>query len=300
MHPLCALCGKNQDIRELYPATFDIKKISNKTYYARRLPDNIHYRIVRCSRCGLVFSSPILPPSQITKLYRRSICTYDEQIPFVTKTYLDLFFRIRRYLPKQLKVLEVGCGSGFFLKALQRKSIHNVWGVEPGKQMVEEAPERLRHRITNDVFKKQQFARDTFDAVCCFHTLDHMTDPNMFAKEAYNILKPGGFVLVVVHDTDGLSVKLFGERSPIFDIEHIYLFNKQTLRQLFLKHGFASVNVSDLTNTYPLSYWFRMSGLPASVKSIGQNILRVLGLAGTPFSFPGGNIALIAQKPPGR
>jgi len=33
----------------------------------------------------------------------------------------------------------------------------------------------------------------------------------------------------IVHDTKGLSVKIFGEKSPIFDIEHIFLFNKLIL-----------------------------------------------------------------------
>lgn len=294
---ICALCGKNQDITELYPATFDASHITDTTYSARRIPDRIHYRLVTCKRCGLIFSSPILSPSEIAKLYRKSTCTYDEQIPYVTKTYVELFHRIRKKLPTRANVLEVGAGNGFFLRALKPIGIADMWGVEPGKHMIMQAPIWLRKRIINDVFKPGQFRRQSLDAVVCFHTLDHMTDPNAFAKEAFNILKPGGFVLVVVHDTDGLSVKLFGERSPIFDIEHIYLFNKPTLAQLFLHRGFTKIHTFDVVNTYPLSYWMRMNGLPSTVKKIGQSLLHLLGISKKNVSFAGGNIALIAQKP---
>ena len=297
MHPLCALCGKNQDIRELYPATFDITSISKKTYSARRHPDHIHYRLVRCSNCGLIFSNPILPPSVIAGLYKQSVCTYEDQIPYAVQTYGELFEDIRPRLPKHPKDLEVGCGNGFFLESLQKNGIRDVWGVEPGKQMVDEAPKSLRLRIKNDIFKKKQFAQNSFDVVCCFHTLDHMTDPNLFIQETLRILKPSGFVIVVVHDTAGWSVKLFGERSPIFDIEHIYLFNKQTLRQLFTKHGFVSADVRNLVNTYPLSYWLRMSGFAKGMKTIGEFLLAITGLSKKNISFAGGNIYLIAQKP---
>ena len=215
----------------------------------------------------------------------------------MTKAYFDLFHHIRTKLPRGPKVLEVGCGNGFFLEALRKKRIVDVWGVEPGKQMIHEAPKYLLNRIKNDIFKRNQFARNSFDAVCCFHTLDHMTDPNLFAEESLRILKPGGFVLVVVHDTGGWSVKLFGERSPIFDIEHIYLFNKQNLWQLFANAGFTATEVNNLVNTYPISYWLRMSGIPQVVKTLSQKILDTVKLSQVRFSFAGGNIYLIAQKP---
>ncbi len=210
---------------------------------------------------------------------------------------MNLFHHIRKKLPRNPTVLEVGCGNGFFLQMLQNKGIRDVRGVEPGKQMVDQAAGRLRRRIKNDIFKKNQFAKNSFDVVCCFHTLDHMTDPNLFVQEALRILRPGGFALVVVHDTAGWSVKLFGERSPIFDIEHIYLFNKQNLRQLFVNAGFTALEVHNLVNTYPIRYWLRMSGLPQPVKKLGQKVLDVMGLSQPPCSFAGGNIYLIAQKP---
>ena len=95
-------------------------------------------------------------------------------------------------------------------------------------------------------------------------------------------------MIVVTHDTQGLSVKLFGERSPIFDIEHIFLFNKKTIAALFKRATFKLVNVKNLVNTYPLSYWIRMSGLGLNISWLPID---------PPISLSGGNIVTVAQKP---
>lgn len=296
IHKQCLLCGKKQKLKIIYPARFNKQHLVGETFSARRVPDKIHYRIVQCQRCRLIFSSPILPPQSIARLYNQSICNYGDQIPYVTETYWQLFKRFKHLVPTLPRVLEVGCGTGFFLNKLRRQKIGDVWGVEPGQAMVDRAPLWLKRRIKAEIFRQNLFDNEMFDAVVCFHTLDHMISPQIFVEEAYKILKPGGMIVVVVHDSQGLSVKLFGERSPIFDIEHIYLFNKTTLTELFKRYRFDIVEVGDLINTYPMSYWLQMSGLADKIKETGQKILKYLHLKTKPLSFSGGNIFLVARK----
>lgn len=286
---ICALCGKKQQTSILYPATFQKKDISEKTYSARRKPDNVHYRLLACQRCGLIFSSPILSPLRIANLYRQSVCAYEEQIPYATKTYLGLFARAVSNVGDlgSLRVLEIGCGNGFFLKALMERGYGNVFGVEPSKKMVVDAAGNLQKRIVADIFRRGQFVKNSFDVICTFHTLDHVVDVSLFMEEVFFLLKKGGVFLAVVHDTEGLSVKLLGERSPIFDIEHIFLFNRETLRKLCEKFGLSVVDVFDVKNKYPLSYWLKMLGVPEKLVSF----LRI------PLSLRAGNIAVVARKP---
>lgn len=292
----CLLCGEKEQINQLYNPTFSDSDLNNRVYSARRLPDKVHYRIVKCGRCGLVFSSPILPPGVISKLYRQSTCNYDDQLKYITDTYMNLFNKISDQLPKNPKVLEVGCGNGFFLKALYDKGIKDVWGVEPGMDMVKKSALELKSRIKVDIFKDRQFKYNSFDLVVCFHTLDHMIDPNAFVKTAYKILKKGGMVLVVVHDCEGLSVTLFGEKSPIFDIEHIYLFSKTTIRKLFNKGGFNQLEAENLVNSYPLSYWVRMGGIPTGLKLFIIRVLEFIHLDKLTISLAGGNIYSVGRK----
>ena len=294
---ICALCGEKQQVKTLYPATFKEEEVSGKTYSARRLPDKIHYRIVKCEKCSLVFSSPILSPEKMSLLYGDSACNYEDQIPHLIKTYFKLMEQIKNNLPKNPKVLEVGCGNGFFLKALTDLNFtKNAFGVEPSSKMVLEADPNLRGKIKVNIFKPDLFPKNNFDLILCFHTLDHMHDPNEFIRGAYAMLKKNGYAIVVVHDTEGLSVKLFGEKSAIFDVEHIYLFNKKTLRDIFEINRFKVQNVFSLVNNYPLNYWVRMSGFPNFVKKYVASFLNLLGVGTKVVSIPAGNIAIIAKK----
>jgi|WetSurMetagenome_2_1015567.scaffolds.fasta_scaffold01836_8 SAM-dependent methyltransferase len=294
---ICALCGEKQQVSVLYPATFKEEEISGKTYSARRTPDKIHYRIVRCSRCGLVFSSPILSPRKMSLLYRESACNYKDQIPYLIKTYYKIVEQIKNNLPENPKVMEVGCGNGFFLKALSDLNFtKNVFGIEPSSKMVMEADSDLQKNIKINIFKLGLFPKNSFDLILCFHTLDHMFDPNEFIRGAHMMLKKNGYAIAVVHDTEGLSVKLFGEKSAIFDVEHIYLFNKDTLRNIFEHNHFEVIKVFDLTNNYPLNYWMRMSGLPNFVKKSVSSAFNLFGVGEKAVSIPAGNIAIIAKK----
>ncbi|MDO8621168.1 MAG: class I SAM-dependent methyltransferase [Candidatus Levybacteria bacterium] len=293
---ICALCGKNQRTEVLYKSTFNKRQITSVTYSARRPPDRIHYKILKCQKCGLIFSSPVLEPSKITEFYRESVCSYDEQIPYLIKAYMREFQRIEPFLPQNPKILEIGCGNGFFLEALKKRGIKDLFGVEPSPKMVSEAPSYLKKRITSDVFKQKQFPNNNFDAVLCFHTLDHVVNLNKFIKSVREILKPGGFIFFVVHNTDSIFAKLFGEKWPIFDIEHIVLFNKKTLRTLFSKHQFINIQTLDVRNFYPLSYYVNMSPISLKIKNILLNILNKFKLQNISFPLVGSNIGIIAQK----
>lgn len=291
------MCGQKQQVKVLYEATFNKKNLSEKTYSARRLPDKIHHRILRCERCSLIFSSPIFSAKKLSKFYRKSSCNYRDQIPYLVKSYFKIVEQLKKNLPKDPKVLEVGCGNGFFLKALIDLGFtKNVFGIEPSSKMVLEADSVLRSKIKVGIFKSDLFPKNSFDLILCFHVLDHMFDPKEFAQGAYSMLRKNGYVIAIVHDTEGLSVRLFGEKSAIFDIEHIYLFNKKTLRKIFTRHNLKIIKVFNLVNIYQLNYWIQMSGFPHIVKKYAKFVLNMLRIDRRELSIPAGNIAIIAKK----
>lgn len=287
----CAICNKKGKLQELYPATFDLKKLDAKVFSARRTPDHMHYRFVKCQKCGLIFSNPILKEDKIAKLYLDSGFSYSQEAEYLKKTYWNLVPRLHS---GSVKLLDVGCGNGFFLEEAKAQGVKDVWGVEPGEPSVKQAPKWLQKRIKIAMLKPRLFKAGSFDVVCCFHTLDHIVDPNAFLQQCRTLLKRGGSAVFVVHDTGGLSVKLFGEKSAIFDIEHIYLFNKRTLAQIFEQNGFEVVEVVDIKNTYPLGYWLRMVPVPG--KSLWLRILEMTGVGKMPISIKAGNIGIIARK----
>lgn len=82
--------------------------------------------------------------------------------------------------------------------------------MEPSRAAVVLADKGIKRNIKVSILKPNPFKNNLFDLICCFHTLDHTINPNNFLKICYKLLKNGGLVLFIVHNTDGLSVKLFG------------------------------------------------------------------------------------------
>ena len=76
-HPLRDL-RHTDGSEELYPAQLDPAAFTASVFSARRLPDRTHYRMVRCRRCGLVRSDPVLDAEAVAS------CT--ETRPLTTAT----------------------------------------------------------------------------------------------------------------------------------------------------------------------------------------------------------------------
>lgn len=294
---LCAICNTNKNVQVLYKENFNLRKINSKTFSARRIPDRLHYRLVKCQNCGLIFSNPIFDQKKINSLYFKSDFNYDCESEYLKKTYFKYF---KKYLStqniKNNKILEIGCGNGFFLEELKDNGIKNVYGIEPGVESVKKANAKIRNKIKVDILRKGLFPNASFDIILCFHTLDHIPDPNKFLKITYSLLKKGGKVFFIVHNTNGLSVRLLKEKSPIFDIEHIYLFNNKNLKQIFKQNKFKNSLVFDIKNTYPIRYWLRLFPLNNFLKNKLTKFLELLRLDLITIKLNAGNIGIVVSK----
>jgi uncharacterized Zn finger protein len=63
----CVLCGPDVAFHVRYEERLPK---ADPDFAARRTPARIHFRIVECTQCGLVYSNPIYPPDDILQLYR--------------------------------------------------------------------------------------------------------------------------------------------------------------------------------------------------------------------------------------
>jgi len=127
--------------------------------------------------------------------------------------------------------------------------------------------------------------------------MEHVPNPLEIASAALRILKPNGLFLTVVHNQRSLSARLLGLKSPIYDIEHLQLFTKETGRRLLESAGFRDVRVYPLWNRYPLQYWMRLFPFPPSIKSGLISFAKYSGLGALQTPLPAGNIVLLGFKP---
>lgn len=294
---ICPICGNADCDKELYLSNFSMNDLSEEKFSARRIPDRIHYRIVRCSNCGLVRSNPVADKNMLSALYGGSKFTYENESVYAAQAYLACLKSSEKHiLSGKDRILEIGCGNGFFLKKAHELGFKQVYGVEPSQDAVLKADEHIRKNILCSMFREGLFPPDYFDCVCHFHVLDHFLNPLEVTKECYRILKPGGILLVVCHDIGSFAAHILGERNPVIDIEHIHLFDKKTMKKFHEKVGFNIKEIASLKNTYPLYYWNRLLPAPYFLKGITDFILKTTGLGNVKLAIKAGNMSITAVK----
>lgn len=291
----CLFCANDKNLETLYARNFDERKLTPQIFSARRVTEHFHYQIVRCKECGLVFSREILEDKELARLYGQSEFTYSDYAHVIRRDY---WRPLKPYISAVSKgsALEIGCGNGFFLEELVKQGFQNVMGCEPSLDAKQKACPDIRENISLGFFREGDYEKNSFDLICSFQTLDHMPDPQAILESTYRLIKPGGWIYLVVHDVDSLQARLLREYSPIIDIEHIYLFNKRTLRRLLEQTGFNIVRISELENSYPMEYWFKMAPMPSLLKQFGKSFLKWTGIGKIALPLKVGNIVALAKR----
>lgn len=262
----CPVCNSKKNYQTLYKKNFKVTDLNTEIFSARRLPDKIHYQVVKCKKCGLIRSTPIADISHLNELYKKSLLTYDDEIKKLTSTYINAVKPILNKLPKDAKILEIGCGNGFVLKAIYDLGYKNVFGIEPSTDATAKASSKIKKNIITNILKPGLFNKETFDFVFFFQTFDHIPQPNNFLKESFSLLKPKGKILAFNHNVDSLSSRILGEKSPIIDIEHTFLYSPKTIRSIFEKNRFITDRIYSPKNTLSLKHLFWLIPMPKKIK----------------------------------
>jgi len=294
----CPLCGarSEQEQVELYPATFSEEHIAAHTFSARRNPDKVHYRMVRCLQDGMVRSNPVLESKILNKLYAKSTVEYGSEEKNLISSYLPQLESVISRLPKSAKMVEVGCGSGFMLQALKEQNYPFVFGVEPSKSARNMAGEHIQKSIINQPLNDKLFKRKSLDFIFFFQTLDHVPEPNTFLRSCYNALKPGGFIFSLHHNLIALPARLLGEKSPIVDIEHTHLYTPATSKLLFERNGFMVKKVWTPKNKISMQHLLKLLPLPNELKSRMSKAAIVSRVLAQSLWLDLGNICIVGQK----
>jgi SAM-dependent methyltransferase len=177
----------------------------------------------------------------------------------------ERFAERRRFLLDRVaagqRVLDVGCGEGFFAQALLEH------GAEPVAVDVAAEPlRRLRARFPAVADARQAppegplpLADDEVDAVWAGEVLEHVVDVGAWLAEVRRVLRPGGRLLLTTPDHPrrlllrlALSPRAFDEHfSPYAD--HLRFFSRRTLRGVLEDAGFAGVGVAGARGTLLVS-----------------------------------------------
>lgn len=165
------------------------------------------------------------------------------------------------------KVLEIGCGNGYYLSLLNRlgKRI-NLTGVDNDKPALVDAKKFIgdnRVRLNFADAAKLPYQTNSFDKIVMSEVIEHVQDEKKCLKEAFRVLKPGGIFALTTCNIDypflwdpinwilqhffGTHIKS-GFWAGIWN-QHTRLYKKERINKLVEEAGFK-VNISK-----PLTFW---------------------------------------------
>jgi len=292
----CPICKTSEHSVVFRQSTYDESRWTQASFSSRKVPEYMHFRFLTCGACGLTYGSPVASAESASQAYHWASFEATAESADAARTYAG-YLRKQDFEPGS--ALDIGCADGAFLRELRRLGFHQVVGVEPSEAPVRVAAGDVRPLIRQEMFDGARFAENSFDLVTCFQTIEHVYEPRALLEDIFRILKPGGKVFLIGHDLGAFSARVMGQKSPIFDIEHVQLFNPRSVRFLLARTGFRAVNVFPILNAYALTYWVKLFPLPVRVKStllawFERPPLRALGAVRIPV--PAGNMAIFGTK----
>ena len=292
----CPVCQSTEHV-PFAEERIDPDRVGALTYASRKPPEFMCLRLVRCSSCDLVYAPSPPDDAFLHAAYAEADFDSVTEAQAAARTYADALAPHVRKLPARNAAVDVGAGSGPLLPWLQEQGFMPVIGIEPSRTAIMAAAPSVRPWLREGVFSGDLIEGETPSLICSFMTLEHLPDPGEFASTAHRVLESGGLLAVVVHNWRAPLNRLLGLRSPIIDVEHLQLFSPRSLNELFKRAGFEDVRLLPLRNAYPLSYWLRLTPLPASVKRVLLALLERVGLARCSVAMNVGNMLAIGIKP---
>jgi SAM-dependent methyltransferase len=277
-------------------AAFDASRWDAFAFASRKTPEYMHYRLLECGLCDLLYANPLPTRESLEAAYREAAFDSAEEARYASEVYAGFLPAILAKLPRRAAALDIGTGDGVFLEHLVRHGFERVVGVEPSRAPVEAARPSVRGLIQQSPFRASDFEKGTFSLITCFQTMEHVYDPLALCQSALELLHPGGALLLVCHDRRALSARVLGKRSPIFDIEHLQLFSRPSASYALRQAGYGDISTHGVVNRYPISYWTKLLPFPPRVKGAALGVLKKTRLGRVSVALSAGNFAAVGYK----
>ena len=292
----CPLCNSHDDSQIYTESNFNFASLDKFAFASRKIPEYMHYRMISCRTCDLLYASPLPPANILAMNYAEADFDSSVEAHCAAKTYAKLLPDIAKRIPDKEGALDIGTGDGAFLEQLLKHEFKGVVGIEPSHAPIESANDVVRPLIIHGTFNPGVFPEKRFSLITCFQTMEHLPNPFEMCESAYAMLKQRGAIYIICHDYRSLSAKLLGMKSPIFDIEHLQLFSPQSATYLLNRCGFSNITVRPIVNSYPLYYWMKLLPIPGKIKLYILDKLSTKPIGSYNLPLPVGNIAIIGYK----
>lgn len=153
-------------------------------------------------------------------------------------------------LPKSARILDIGCGSGSFLKALSEHGYTEITGIDLSEEQV-----KLAHQLgvtqvqQGDLVEFLNAAEHKFDLISGMDIIEHFTKNELvdLLHLIQNYLNPGGIAIFRTPNLDAPMATVYANG----DFTHENYMNASSAQQVMMACGFEKVQVFESNMQIP-------------------------------------------------
>lgn len=143
------------------------------------------------------------------------------------------------------KLLDIGCSQGAFCKIAQDLGF-DVYGIDPAEEAPKYALQKLALKnIASGSFQDIPKDWQNFDVITFFEVIEHLNNPREIVKKSYNLLRPGGYLLISTPSNHRLEVVLGRRQRGDFPPHHLTRWRRKTLKSLLIDFGFTNIIIKN-------------------------------------------------------
>ena len=200
----------------------------------RPLKDFKAHHLAQCRACGMVFT--FWEPSE------EDLGAYYADYPVVTDISQVTLLRYNELLQRFSSfrktgcIMDVGCGGGYFLE----QAIKAGWdahGTEYGARQITTCRAK-GIAITEGALNPANHPAESFDVICSFEVIEHVTHPVAEVANMLALLRPGGLLYLTTPNFNCLDRRLAkGTWNVVNYPEHLNFFTPRTMHRLLREKG---------------------------------------------------------------
>jgi len=178
----------------------------------------------------------------------------------------DIELNYLRFLKdfKNKKILDLGCGQGYFLDFLKKHGFSDYSGIDIDKDLVALCKQKSHSAICDDAFDFFEKTKDKYDVVVLNDVLEHFKKAEGIAllKLVNGRMQKNGIIIIRVPNANFM----FASSIRYGDFTHEVLYENESLQQILRLSGFDTFYIGD--------YAYGLFGNKRSVKTALVSIAR--------------------------